>query len=702
MLHLFPISPRVTKGHILSWLIEAGGVEKAKVGTISLRGREATVEVPTGGVRSLVGRLDGTQLAGRGVHVWFASPNAAPDTTGHFKKLRDHLEREAKAQAEALREARETDVGGARLERLVPRGQDIGLGGMHLLTFGRKNPMAALPHTALKSGSPIRLLGHGTDIDVRGIVTRTQPASIEVGLSQLPETPLDDCERFTIEAAEDETALGRARTAMHLAQHAQGGRLAELRDVLLHQHPPRDPKGEPPTFLNPSLDDSQRAAVTAALHAPDLAIIHGPPGTGKTTTLVELIRQANRHDQQVLACAPSNLAVDNLVEKLRDAGERVLRLGHPVRMTPQVRDCALSQLAAKHRDMKQVKKYRSQAQVLFKKADRAERDARRELRNEAKSLLDDARSLERDILSDLLRDTPIVCSTNTGLDVSLLGKHRFDLVVVDEACQCTEADAWIPLLRAERVVFAGDPCQLPPTVISREAEQGGFAVSLPERLLENGIASHLLSVQYRMHEKIMRFSSEQFYQGQLTAHPSVAAHVLQDLEGVLADEETEKPLRFIDTSGALYDEQRDNDTGSTANPDEAKLAAKKAADLLHRGLPPTAIAIITPYSAQVDAVRAALSARSEPELDGIEVGTIDGFQGREKEAVIITAVRSNTEQKIGFLSDTRRMNVALTRARRKLILIGDSATLSSHSFYSALLDHFGNADAYHVVWEEEE
>jgi len=719
-LHISPLSQRATKGNLLAWLIDAG-LAKNSVGEISLRGRHAIIEVPERGGAELATKLDGTTFLNRGVHVWFTAEEAPEDdrATVHFGRLRDWLELEGQAQSKQLQEAREAagkSASSTSIRKLVVRTSDIGLGGLHLLTLGRKSSTEPLPPTRLKVGAPIELTPEDTGskkqdngFRQRGVVTRTTKTSIEIAVPEPPSAE-DDVEVFRIDAAQDETAIRRARTALHLAEHAHGTRLAALRDCLLGRtEPGPSPAASAPAeFLNPDLNDSQRAAISHALNAPEVAIIHGPPGTGKTTTLVELIRQAVRRGDKVLACAPSNLAVDNLVEKLRDHDESVLRLGHPIRILESVRDASLNVMVRQHRDMKLVKKYRADAQVLFRKANsqtRAgiDRRERRALRDEAKSLLDDARSVERGIITDLLRNTNVVCSTNTGLDVAMLGGRRFDLVVIDEACQCTEADAWIPALRADRLVLAGDPCQLPPTILSQDAERAGFAISLPERLIfdtpETADAARLLTVQYRMHEDIMTFSSLQFYEGRLSADPSVAKHLLVDLDAVTEDEQTKCAMHFIDTSGALYDEVRDEDTASTANPDEARLAAKKAADLINLGLTPNKVVIITPYNAQVLAVRNELANRN---LEEVEVGTIDGFQGRENEAVIISLVRSNPDGIVGFLSDTRRMNVALTRARRKLILIGDSATITSHKFYAELLDYFGTLDAYHVVWEEED
>jgi predicted DNA helicase len=282
----------------------------------------------------------------------------------------------------------------------------------------------------------------------------------------------------------------------------------------------------------------------------------------------------------------------------------------------------------------------------------------------------------------------------TGLDGQVLGDRGFDLAVIDEAAQSVEPACWIPLLRAERIVLAGDHCQLPPTIVSKEAAREGLAVSLMERLLaERGSGlSRRLKVQYRMNEAIMSFSSEEFYESSLEAHSSVGGHLLRDLPGVVETPLTSSPLLLIDTAGAGYDEELEPEGESRRNPSEAEMVVQQVEALVEAGLAARDIAVIAPYAAQVRLLRERLA------LDGLEIDTVDGFQGREKEAVVLTLVRSNENGEIGFLADTRRMNVALTRARRKLIIIGDSATISRHPFYHRLVEYFELHDSYTTVW----
>ena len=381
-----------------------------------------------------------------------------------------------------------------------------------------------------------------------------------------------------------------------------------------------------------------------------------------------------------------------------------MRLGHPARVQAELRARAIDILAEKHADARQARKIARAAFKLFRQADKWTREKpqpgeKAALRKEARDMLFEARALEALAVQRVLDEARIVCATLTGLDSQLLGRRRFDVVVIDEACQATEPAAWVPLLRANKLVLAGDHCQLPPTVLSPEAAERGLAVSLMERLvLQFGPSvTRLLTVQHRMHAAIMGFSNVEFYDGQLLAHESVAIHRLCDLPSVTADPLTERPVQFIDTAGASYDEELEEDTGSRRNVQEAALAVKKVRALLAAGVSAAHIGVITPYRAQVRLLRDRLA-----DVPGLEIDSVDGFQGREKEAIIVSFVRSNNEGEIGFLADTRRTNVALTRARRTLLLIGDSATLANNEFYARMLTYFEEIGATSSVWEEAE
>lgn len=630
--------------------------------------------------------------------------------TEYFGNLALLLDLEAEAEKkEAVRERTklspaEAEATGNSIVNLVIREEGYGLGGQFLLGFGKRNETLPLPWTRLGVGSPVivteerRSTSSNEENGWRGIVSAIRRDAIQVAINQFIETEAEK-PTFRIDRATDEIARFRQRQAMEAARTAGGNsRLEVLRDVLIGNAGALFGKLEPIQVFNKNLNPSQVEAVQFALSAEDVAILHGPPGTGKTTTLVELIKQINRNGQSVLAVAPSNLGVDNLLEKLIAAGAHAIRLGHPARVTPQLREHTLDLLVENHPDIKIANKLMRDAYALrdqsFKytraKPERGEKQA---MRDEAKEMLREARQIEEQITSGILIKARIICATATGLDRERLEGKHFDWCIMDEAGQCTEPAAWIPIQYAQRLVLAGDHCQLPPTVVSPEAMRGGFHISLMERLLNNNAPRKMLDVQYRMHQDIMNFSSDIFYDGHLQADDAVRTALLADLPYVTSSSLTDCPIHFIDTAGASYDEESEPDGTSRLNPLEADLVVKKVNELMELGVPPEDIAVISPYSAQVKLLR-------EKIKHEIEIDSVDGFQGREKEVILVSLVRSNRDGDVGFLADTRRMNVALTRARRKLIVIGDSATITAHPFYEKLVKYFEAVGAYHSVWEE--
>lgn len=622
----------------------------------------------------------------------------------HFQQLLNWLDLESAAETERLlqRQQRSGDpeATGETLVDLVVTDQEPGLGGRTLITLVKRNRTQPLPWHRLRVGAPVVLTAIGSRDAWNGVVSGCRRDALQVAVNDWP-----DGERFRLDLSPDELTRRRLRAALNSAQQARG-RNAALRQVLLGERPPRfaekGPRSEPTgtRHLNPS----QQEAIRFSLAAQDLAIIHGPPGTGKTTTVVELICRAVARGERVLACAPSNTAVDNLLRQLAAAGCPVVRLGHPARVDEQLHDLTLDAQVATHEAMGVVREMLREAEMLMRRAGRFTRarpapGEKRALRQDARRLRTDARLLEQQAVESVLDRAEVVCATNTFPE-ELLGDRRFDLVVIDEACQSTEAACWIPILRGDRLVLAGDHCQLPPTVLSAQAARDGMATSLLERLVAQlgEAVTRQLDVQYRMHTQIMAFSSSQFYSGRLKAHESVAEHLLPGLAGVDGQCALEpllgEPVTFLDTAGAGWDEEREPEGESRRNVQEAELILQKARRLREAGVLPRDIAVITPYAAQVRYLR------ERTEWDELEIDTVDGFQGREKEAVLISCVRSNAKGEIGFLSDTRRMNVALTRARRKLLVVGDSATIGGHSFYAALLEYFESIGAYHTVWEE--
>jgi DNA polymerase III delta prime subunit len=701
-IQLEPIPFKTPVGAVLAFVCTAGKLDRRHVGRITLLGRGAIVEVPDEKAVALVTALDGATFQDRPVRVRVAG---AAELDGHFAHLSASLDLEAEAEKEAVRQAAQSETAtrdGAALTGLILRESEFGLGGRLLLTFSRGGRDDPFPPNRLQPGAPVVISQTGTHRrrpTYRGVVYDRDFTSIGVAIEPPDDDPPDDA-TYRLDLSADEVSRVRQQEALRRAAAAKGDRLAELRDVLLGEREPAfDPLPDVPiTSLNPS----QAEAVRFALAANDVAVIHGPPGTGKTTTVVELIRQAVARGERVLATAASNHAVDNLLEKLLAAGELPVRVGHPARVDPALRDRALDILVQKHADARQGRKLAKEARSLFVQADkwtkeRPQPGEKATLRREARAMLMDARKFEAIAAAHILDDARIVCGTLTGLSSDVLGARQYDLAVVDEAGQSTEPASWLPVLRANKLVLAGDHRQLPATVVSPEAADRGLSVSLMERVVERygGAVSRLLSVQYRMHADIMGFSNTEFYDGQLVADESVAGHRLCDLPGVAAEQSTERPVRFIDTAGAGFDEESEEDSGSRHNPGEADHVVRCVRRWLAAGVPAGSIGVITPYRAQVRKLRERLS-----DVPTVEVDSVDGFQGRENEAIVISLVRSNPAGQIGFLADTRRTNVAFTRTRRALVVIGDSATLSAHPFYLRMIGHMEAIGAYGSVWEE--
>lgn len=607
--------------------------------------------------------------------------------------MESRAERERMVARRQLEKQGDAERSGETLVGLRLFDHRTGLAGRILLDLVKTNGQR-LPLNRLKVGSPVVLTDNQDphDAGIGGVISRRSATSIQVAVESWPEA-----EHLRLDLSPDETTRRRQLSALAAARSVTG-KMARLRETLLGFQEPRFDKElpfEPRLELNPP----QTTAVRFALSARDVAIIHGPPGTGKTTTLAEIIVQAVAAGERVLACAPSNTAVDNLLERLVDLLPSVIRVGHPARVFEWLRGHTLDELVEADPNSKIVREMWRDVEELMRSASKHSRSReanrrRGELYAEAGRLRQQARALERSTIRHVVDSADVICTTTT-IDDELLGNQQFGLVVVDEACQCTEPAIWQAMLRGGRMVLAGDHCQLPPTVVSAQAAQQGFSVSLMERLVQHfgHDVFRRLQVQYRMHEDIMQFSSAEFYDGELVADLSVKAHKLADLSHVQDAPACEAVLEFWDTAGAEWEEELEPDGQSKRNPREATWVLGQVRELLDAGVRPEEIAVIAPYAAQVRLLRDRL------QLEGLEIDTVDGFQGREKEVVLVTLVRSNAEGEIGFLKDTRRTNVALTRARRSLRVVGDSATLAGHPFYKDLIEYFEAHGAYHSVWE---
>ena len=623
-----------------------------------------------------------------------------PFAAEHLRLLQ--IERQAEiAEAERLLRARsdaELQARGISLLRLEVADLEPGFGG-RLHAVLRPSRQETLPSHRFGPGDVVALrAGRDEPTLCTGVLVRARADQVTVALD---DEDVDLPGVVRLDQIVTDVTFRRLETALRELSREKKGDEARFLDVLFGE---RDPgfalRPEPAElqWFDTTLDASQRDAVALALRAEHVALIHGPPGTGKTTAVVELIRQCVARGERILACAPSNVAVDNLAERLLRAGLRIVRLGHPARVQAAVRDVSLASLVADAPEQKLLRDVKREVDQGLRKVHRAKtRQDRWAARNEVKALRHELRQLEGAITKGLVDGAEVVLATTIGAASEHLFERPFDRVVIDEAAQALEAACWIPMPRGRRVVLAGDHRQLPPTIQSEEAARGGLARTLFERLIESPhgpTLARMLSVQYRMHERIMGWSAGRLYGGKLTAAPAVRSHLLTDLPDVVANDWTSEALCFVDTAGCGHEESQGDDEGSKSNPGEAELVVRIVTALREANVPAAAIAVITPYNAQVQLLRSRLG--GEPEL---EIGTVDGLQGREKEAVVVSLVRSNEQGEVGFLAELRRLNVALTRARRHLTVIGDSATLAHDRDLCGLVEHLQQHAHYRSAFE---
>lgn len=596
---------------------------------------------------------------------------------------------------------------GLSLYPLDLRQQDVGLGGRPILEFSVSQNLGGFQHG--QTVSLFSLADSGSE-PVQGVIQRTGDNWLRVYLND-PEAPewLDEG-KLGLDLYDDDRTWKAMFFALEKLLKTDDARLQSLTGILLGAKPARFLDGlRVPAVAG--LNDSQQAAIARVLQADDLALIHGPPGTGKTTTLVAAIEAVIAAEKQVLVCAPSNTAVDLLTRALAQRGQRVLRLGHPARMQEDIWPWTLDEQAAAHPNArvlldlrKEIAKLRRQAGKFRRNFGPAEREERRALYAESRRLGKQLAELEAQIVATLLDRAQAICCTLVGADMYVLRGRSFGTVFIDEAAQALEGACWIPVLRAKRVVMAGDHCQLPPTIQHPELAKALGTTLFEKSIARQAQASVLLETQYRMHETIMEFPSLSFYQGRLKADASVAHHLLH--AGLPADHPVNQPLEWIDTAGCGFDELLDPESKSTSNPEEAALLQRHLNGLLaDPDFPaePVSLGVIAPYRQQVNVLKNILLPKGQespyPASVKIEVETVDSFQGQERDIIYLSLVRSNVDGEIGFLKDLRRINVAMTRARKKLVLIGDSATLSQHRFYKELLEYVEAYGQWRSGWD---
>lgn len=480
----------------------------------------------------------------------------------------------------------------------------------------------------------------------------------------------------------DETSYRLMFEALDRVIRARSGRLADLRDIFYTKAPASRYTFDAMRF--PWLNASQEKAVNEVLWAKDVAVVHGPPGTGKTTTLVEAIFETLRRESQVLVCAQSNMAVDWISEKLVDRGINVLRIGNPTRVNDKMLSFTYERRFEAHPDYPQLWSIRKAIREL--RQQRKHADSWHQKMDRLKSR---ATELELRIRSSLFGEARVIASTLTGAANRVLEGEKYSTLFIDEAAQALEAACWIAIRKAGRVILAGDHCQLPPTVKSIMALKGGLGKTLMERIVENKPETvTLLKMQYRMNEQIMKFSSEWFYHGMVESAPTVSHRGILDYD---------TPMMWIDTAECDGKEEFVGENFGRINRAEAELTLQTLQQYLEkigkqRILEESIdVGIISPYRAQVQLLRKELRKREffRPYRHLLTVNTVDGFQGQERDIILISLVRSNDGGDIGFLRDLRRMNVAITRARMKLIILGSSETMISHPFYKKLYEYVG-------------
>lgn len=659
--------------------------------------------------------MQGHPLQSNGIAMSKLS-SAALDSLAHMSALLQAEERYAREEAAKAREGkseRNLEAEGTLCRKARLDAQRGALFGRVRADFVEDPARPGhLDLFEVRPGSTVRIREKTPEgqpaLGAMGVVVRKSPGRFSVVFDDTPNP--EDPQSVSLMRTDDDVTLRRMAEAISQAKSLEGTR-ARLLEVVLGVAAPKSTRAGTWTPLDEALHDDQKTAVEHGVFSEEVALVHGPPGTGKTRVLVEIVRQCVARGEKVLCLTASNTAVDHLALSLLQAAPdlSLARAGHPARVHPLLESHTLAGLTDQHERRKLANKLLEEAFELLRGARRRSdrgRDAwrrEREARAEAGKLFADARRLERQAVDEVLRTTQILCGTLTGYQKELRDDARFDVLVVDEASQVLSPALLLGVLRAGRVVLAGDHRQLPPTVLSPQAAKGGLAETAFERLIEqdsDGQVSHMLRVQHRMHPSLMHFPSREFYHERLLAHESVKAICLEDVVSFSADQEIialpKRNLDIIDTAGAAMEERQNEGTESRDNPGEAKIIEKWIRLLLSLGVASKDVGVVTPYAAQVAHLNQSLA---ECVAEGLEIDSVDGFQGREKDVILVSAVRSNASGEVGFLSDARRLNVAMTRAKRKLVVVGDSATLSQDPLWNRFFAEAIENGFYRSVFE---
>lgn len=580
-----------------------------------------------------------------------------------------------------------------------------GIGGRSLLQFEAGiGGMERLPESSkFKVGDVVEVGKHenskkkrreqdGVDTwNFSGTVSRVSEQAITVSIKHdLPGT--DQPDLFTVTKMANTVSYKRMQDAMRWLEK-QDASPSSVASVLFGLAKPRRfPVEDEVIFYDDTLNEPQKKAVLACVEAEELSLIHGPPGTGKTHTCVEVIRQLAKRKKRILVCGPSNISVDNLVERLAKCKLDLVRIGHPSRILDSVQQYALDVRLYSSDEGQIVNEVKKELDFTLDKASKTKRKGdRHALYQEAKALRKELRVREKTVLESTIRNAQVILSTLNGAASKILFGEQFDVVMIDEASQALEAESWIAIQKGSKLILAGDHLQLPPTIQSKKgAAQKALSLTLFERLLNlyGDSVKTLLNIQYRMHIDIMSFSSDYFYEGKLVCGAGVENRLLIDLEGIEETDDTSIPLVFIDTCNHDFMETSSggfgDDEGSKSNAGEVELVKEYVRTLVKAGVKDSDIVVISPYSAQIANLKIAL----KEEFSNIELGTVDGIQGREKECVILSLVRSNDRGEVGFLAESRRLNVAITRPKRHLCLVGNSQTLERDKCLQKFIAYF--------------
>ena len=585
---------------------------------------------------------------------------------------------------------------GGRVRLMVKMQHNAGLSG----AFRTGSPVSM--YQANESGAP------QVPAEVRiGIVRKANAASLEIILDGTPLAAAETHERWTLDARSDDRTFQRmARALSHWINTDDEGEQG-LRDALLDEGalPEAVSHVRPQTALvgpPPALNAQQQAWFIDALNEPVLSLLHGPPGTGKTTALLAYVVEMVHRKKRLLLTAPSNAAVDLLVAGCAERGISAVRMGHPMRLSDEVQRFGLDMLVEADPEYKQVRDLRKRAKKAWQIVDRfhrnfgsEQRSERAAARHDAKSLQKEAFELERFIAERIIRQAHVVCATLSGSASEALATEKFDCVIIDESGQAMLPAALIAMRKSNRYILAGDPHQLPPVIKSDKARKMGLDESALARFMRSKSCAEritLLTEQYRMHPDIMAPSSEWFYEGRLQAAPEMLLHALPDI--------LRSPWTFIDSAGCGFDEEKEEGSASTFNAAEAEFVLQRTLEIL-QACPDFQVGVIAPYRAQVAELMRQFDALGVQAgmRERVEFATVDAFQGQERDAIVISLTRSNSEGEVGFLKEYRRTNVAMTRAKHHLLMIGDGATLGSDSFYRQLIERAEESRAYFSAWE---